>query len=108
MGVISVLHGLGNHITAVEEVGELGNYLFYTWMTVFFFNLAIPTGKIAVAAFLIEMNAQGSMFPFPIQKPNGMLFQDPSKSQSVPMPKLTLFASQRPQDPPQSDRRCRA
>ncbi|KAJ5359106.1 uncharacterized protein N7496_011519 [Penicillium cataractarum] len=59
-GVISILHGLGNHLTTVEETGELGNYLFFTWMTVFFFNLAIPTGKIAVAAFLIEMNAQGN------------------------------------------------
>lgn len=53
----------------IEETGELRNYLFFTWITVFFFNLAIPTGKIAVAAFLIEMNAQGSkFFPFPYQE----------------------------------------
>jgi hypothetical protein len=64
-GVISILHGLGNHLEAVVEAGELRNYLLFTWITVFFFNLAIPTGKIAVAAFLIEMNAQGSMFPSP-------------------------------------------
>lgn len=59
-GIISVLHGLGNHITIIAKVGELHNFLFFTWMTVFFFNLAIPTGKVAVAAFLIEMNGQGS------------------------------------------------
>lgn len=61
-GIISVLHGLGNHITIVEEVGELHNFLLFTWITVFFFNLAIPTGKVAVAAFLIEMNSQSSMY----------------------------------------------
>ncbi|CAG8937896.1 unnamed protein product [Penicillium salamii] len=59
-GIISVLHGLGNHITVVEEVGELHNFLLFTWITVFFFNLAIPTGKVAVAAFLIEMNSQSN------------------------------------------------
>ncbi|KAJ5489729.1 hypothetical protein N7539_004619 [Penicillium diatomitis] len=59
-GVLAVLHGLGNHVTSIAQVGELGNFLFYTWMTVFFFNLAIPTGKVAVAAFLIEMNGQGN------------------------------------------------
>jgi len=51
---------LGNHITIITKVGELHNFLLYTWVTVFFFNLAIPTGKVAVAAFLIEMNGQGS------------------------------------------------
>ena len=60
-GILSVLHGLGNHITTVGEVGELHNFLLFTWITVFFFNLAIPTGKVAVAAFLIEMNSQSSM-----------------------------------------------
>ncbi|KAJ5656776.1 hypothetical protein N7507_008726 [Penicillium longicatenatum] len=59
-GVISILHGLGNRITIVEETGQLGNYLLFTWITVFFFNMAIPIGKVAVAAFLIEMNAQGN------------------------------------------------
>lgn len=59
-GVISILHGLGNRIAIVIEVGELHNYLLFTWITVFFFNMAIPTGKVAVAAFLIEMNSQGS------------------------------------------------
>lgn len=42
------------------KVGELHNFLLFTWITVFFFNLAIPTGKVAVAAFLIEMNGQSS------------------------------------------------
>ncbi|KAJ5884444.1 hypothetical protein N7504_012016 [Penicillium tannophilum] len=55
-GILSVLHGLGNHITVINEVGELHNFLLFTWITVFFFNLAIPTGKVAVSAFLIEMN----------------------------------------------------
>lgn len=59
-GLLSVLHGLGNHITLIMKVGELHNFLLFTWITVFFFNLAIPTGKVAVAAFLIEMNGQGS------------------------------------------------
>ncbi|KAJ5637733.1 hypothetical protein N7490_007612 [Penicillium lividum] len=55
-GIISVLHGLGNHITTIAEVGETHNFLLFTWITVFFFNLAIPTGKVAVSAFLLEMN----------------------------------------------------
>ncbi|KAJ5234167.1 uncharacterized protein N7469_003335 [Penicillium citrinum] len=59
-GILSVLHGLGNHITIITKVGELHHFLLYTWVTVFFFNLAIPTGKVAVAAFLIEMNGQGN------------------------------------------------
>ncbi|KAJ5083913.1 hypothetical protein NUU61_008492 [Penicillium alfredii] len=60
LGIISVLHGLGNHITIVTKTGELHNFLLFTWITVFFFNLAIPTGKVAVAAFLIEMNGQSN------------------------------------------------
>ncbi|KAJ5988078.1 hypothetical protein N7481_003288 [Penicillium waksmanii] len=59
-GILSVLHGLGNHITVIAEVGQLHNFLLFTWVTVFFFNLAIPTGKVAVAAFLIEVNGQGN------------------------------------------------
>lgn len=59
-GILSILHGLGNHITLIIKVGELHNFLLFTWVTVFFFNLAIPTGKVAVAAFLIEMNGQSS------------------------------------------------
>lgn len=60
-GLLSILHGLGNHITVIMQYGELHKFLIYTWVTVFFFSLAIPTGKVAVAAFLIEMNGQGSM-----------------------------------------------
>ena len=53
------------------EVGDLRTYLLYTWVTVFFFNLAIPAGKVAVSAYLIEMNGQGSetprfLFPLPL------------------------------------------
>ncbi|KAJ5133507.1 uncharacterized protein N7443_004863 [Penicillium atrosanguineum] len=59
-GVISVLHGLGNKIAVVEATNQLGNYLLFTWITVFFFNMAIPIGKVAVAAFLIEINAGGN------------------------------------------------
>ncbi|KAJ5580039.1 uncharacterized protein N7459_006024 [Penicillium hispanicum] len=59
-GVISILHGLGNKMTIVEEAGQLRNFLLFTWITVFFFNMAIPVGKVAVAAFLIEMNGQGN------------------------------------------------
>lgn len=61
-GILSILHGLGNHVKVVMEAGELHNMLLLTWITVFFFNIAIPLGKVAVAAFLIEMNAQGSMY----------------------------------------------
>jgi hypothetical protein len=61
-GILSVFHGLGNHMSIIAQTGELRNFLLFTWITVFFFNLAIPTGKVAVAAFLIEMNGQGSMF----------------------------------------------
>ncbi|KAJ5384074.1 hypothetical protein N7517_001985 [Penicillium concentricum] len=58
--VISIFHGLGNHISIVQEVGDLQSYLLFTWITVFFFNLAIPVGKVAVAAFLIELNSQSN------------------------------------------------
>ncbi|OQE46922.1 hypothetical protein PENCOP_c001G05384 [Penicillium coprophilum] len=58
--IISILHGLGNHISIVQKMGELHNYLLYTWITVFFFNMAIPVGKVAVAAFLIELNSQSN------------------------------------------------
>jgi hypothetical protein len=60
LGIVSVLHGLGNHISVVTETGELHNFLLFTWTTVFFFNIAIPVGKVAVAMFLIEMNQQTS------------------------------------------------
>lgn len=68
-GIIAALNGLGNHMTVIMEVGDLQTYLLYTWITVFFFNLAIPAGKVAVSAYLIEMNGQGSetprlLFPF--------------------------------------------
>ncbi|KAJ5278958.1 hypothetical protein N7478_004330 [Penicillium angulare] len=59
-GVISILHGLGNKLEVVIATNQLGNYLLFTWITVFFFNMAIPIGKVAVAAFLIEMNKQGN------------------------------------------------
>ncbi|KAJ5106532.1 hypothetical protein N7456_003207, partial [Penicillium angulare] len=59
-GVISILHGLGNKLEIVVATNQLGNYLLFTWITVFFFNMAIPIGKVAVAAFLIEMNKQGN------------------------------------------------
>ncbi|EPS25418.1 hypothetical protein PDE_00351 [Penicillium oxalicum 114-2] len=58
--VIAILHGLGNHLELIVEAGELNNYLLFTWITIFFFNMAIPTGKVAVAAFLMEMNSQGN------------------------------------------------
>lgn len=48
----------------IVKTGQLHNFLLFTWTTVFFFNLAIPIGKVAVAAFLIEMNAQSSAFPY--------------------------------------------
>ena len=60
-GALAILHGLGNHVEVLIETGEMNNFLRFTWITVFFFNLAIPVGKVAVAAFLIEMNAQSSM-----------------------------------------------
>ncbi|KAF7717206.1 Uncharacterized protein PECH_004060 [Penicillium ucsense] len=58
--VIAILHGLGNHVETILHHGDLRKYLLFTWITIFFFNLAIPTGKVAVVAFLIEMNAQGN------------------------------------------------
>ncbi|KAJ5908723.1 hypothetical protein N7495_001405 [Penicillium taxi] len=60
MSIIAILHGLGNHIGDLVKTNELGNYLLFTWITVFFFNMAIPIGKVAVCSFLIEMNAQGN------------------------------------------------
>lgn len=54
-------------MTVIAETGQLHRFLLFTWTTVFFFNLAIPVGKVAVAAFLIEMNAQSSeSFALPV------------------------------------------
>lgn len=88
-GILSVYHGLGNHMAVIDQTDELRNFLLFTWVTVFFFNLAIPTGKVAVAAFLIEMNGQGSM-----------ICQDSVLCQ-------ILMTYGRPKDPPQSGRRRR-
>ncbi|KAF2233624.1 hypothetical protein EV356DRAFT_468184 [Viridothelium virens] len=54
-GVLAALHGLGNHMTVLLETGEAHNFLKFTWLTVFFFCIAIATGKAAVAVFLIEI-----------------------------------------------------
>lgn len=64
-GIIAALHGLGNHMTVIMAKGNLQTYLLFTWITVFFFNLAIPAGKVAVSAYLIELNGQGSQSLFP-------------------------------------------
>ncbi|KAI9699843.1 MAG: hypothetical protein M1820_007018 [Bogoriella megaspora] len=57
-GVLAALHGLGNHITVLLETGETHNFLKFTWLTVFFFCIAIATGKAAVAVFLLEVTGQ--------------------------------------------------
>lgn len=58
--VLATLYGCGNHIEIVAATGSLRPFLKYTWITVFFFNLAIPLGKVAAAAFLLEINGQSS------------------------------------------------
>ncbi|KAJ5161944.1 hypothetical protein N7492_007336 [Penicillium capsulatum] len=58
--VLAALYGIGNHIEIVAATGQLRNFLKFTWITVFFFNLAIPSGKVAVAAFLLEINGQSN------------------------------------------------
>ena len=45
----------------IEETKDVHSYLLYTWVTVFFFNMAIPTGKVAVSAYLMEMSGPSSM-----------------------------------------------
>lgn len=68
MAVVAVLHGLGNHLDIIKEAGTsvVSKFLFFTWLTVFFFNIAIPLGKVAAASFLIELNARTSMaIPLP-------------------------------------------
>lgn len=58
LGVLAALHGLGNHIEVVLEKGEGQNFLKFAWLTMFFFLIAIATGKAAVAMFLMEINGQ--------------------------------------------------
>ena len=48
----------------IVETDTTHYYLLYTWVTVFFFNMAIPTGKVAVAAYLMEMSGPSSMSLF--------------------------------------------
>ncbi|KAF2229101.1 hypothetical protein EV356DRAFT_437826, partial [Viridothelium virens] len=53
--ILAALHGLGNHMTVIIEEGQAQNFLKFTWLTVFFFHIGIPTGKTAVAVFLMEI-----------------------------------------------------
>lgn len=57
---MAALYGVGNHLEIVAETGSLPNFLKFLWLTVFFFNLAIPLGKVAAAVFLMEINGQAS------------------------------------------------
>ncbi|KAL9076262.1 MAG: hypothetical protein Q9157_003709 [Trypethelium eluteriae] len=42
-------------MTVIIEEGQAQNFLKFTWLTVFFFHIGIPTGKTAVAVFLMEI-----------------------------------------------------
>lgn len=57
LGLLATFHGLGNHMTVIVEKNEAQNFLKFTWTCVFFFNLAIATGKAAVVSFLVEISA---------------------------------------------------
>ncbi|KAL2782683.1 hypothetical protein BJX66DRAFT_345611 [Aspergillus keveii] len=57
-GILATFHGAGNDISIVEATHGLHGFLLYSWLTVFFFSLALPLGKVAVAAFLLEICAQ--------------------------------------------------
>lgn len=54
-GILAALHGLGNHLNVVIEAGEGHSFLKSAWLTMFFFLIAIATGKAAVAVFLMEI-----------------------------------------------------
>ncbi|KAJ5885500.1 hypothetical protein N7495_010010 [Penicillium taxi] len=60
MSILSILYGQGQHIDIVSKTGNLEKYLVFTWVTVFLFSIAIPIGKVAVCAFLLEMNGPGN------------------------------------------------
>ena len=58
--ILAALHGLGNHITTVVDLGQGDNFLKFSWLTMVFFLVAIATGKAAVAMFLLEITGDTS------------------------------------------------
>ena len=53
VSTISVVYGVGNHLSIIEKSGQLHNTLLFIWLSCFFFFLNIPVGKVAVSAMLV-------------------------------------------------------
>lgn len=64
VGIFAVHAGIGNHVYIVEESGQLKNLLIWAWVTVSLFNVALPLGKIAVSAFLLEILGNARTYSF--------------------------------------------
>ena len=52
----TVYHGLGNHLTVIEEAGQTNRFLLLIWVTIGLFDVAIPAGKVAAASFLLALH----------------------------------------------------
>lgn len=54
---IAVHYGFGNHMQVIEEAGALSNFLFYTWMENFWFNVIISVGKLSAVSLLLALHS---------------------------------------------------
>lgn len=59
---VDVSHGLGNHLVILEQAGEVSNFLFYTWMVCFWFDLNVPVGKFSAVSLLLAVHQQTRKF----------------------------------------------
>ena len=50
---VNARYGLGSHLEQVVRAGVIRDYLLNVWLSVFFFVLSMPVGKIAVCAILL-------------------------------------------------------
>ncbi|KAI9727463.1 MAG: hypothetical protein M1828_006405 [Chrysothrix sp. TS-e1954] len=63
VGAFAIKYGLGQHMNAVEQSGEVGNFLLWSWIAIFIFHVYVPLGKVAAASFLIAVHAGARQCP---------------------------------------------
>ena len=56
--VVAVHNGVGNHLLIIAAHNRLKQYLLFTWITTTLFCIAITVGRIAVASFLLAVQAR--------------------------------------------------
>ena len=56
IGTVAVNYGLGNQWLVILELGMTKQFLLFTWLAIWLFQVAIPIGKVAVASFLLALH----------------------------------------------------